>query len=123
MNEYQDPPEHEMSLRERCFAAIEETESWDKPARAIRDALHLDNARKLARERRWTYQGKARVEHPKYGSVIVPHGSNFSAIMNAAEYWRCDWLEISKEARVWACDQSLPVVRPREFCKKKSADP
>ena len=70
-----------------------------------------------ARERRWTEQKKARVEHPKYGSVIVPHGSNFSAIMNAAEYWKCDLAEIISTAKVLTCDQSLPVVRPKEFCK------
>jgi len=75
-----------------------------------------------ARARRWAYEGKSRVEHPKYGSVIVPHGSNLVAIENAAEYWGCPLLEIIGTARVWECDQSLPVVRPREFCKGGDKD-
>lgn len=78
--------------------------------------LRYLGALRRARERRWTYPGKSRVEHPKYGSVIVPHGSSFAAMLNAAEYWGADVREILGAARVWECDQSLPVVRPKEFC-------
>lgn len=39
-----------------------------------------------AREERWRVRGRARVVHPKYGAVVVPHRSNYSALLNAAEY-------------------------------------
>jgi len=81
------------------------------------DLRNNERAKEMARERRWTAPGKSRVEHPKYGSVIVPHCSNLAAIENAAEYWGCDLMEIISTAECWACDQSLPVVRPKEFCK------
>lgn len=83
----------------------------------MEDMSNYERAKAMARERRWTAQGKSRVEHPKYGSVVVPHTSNLAAIENAAEYWGCDLMEIISTAECWACDQSLPVVRPKEFCK------
>ena len=43
-----------------------------------------------AREERWRVRGRARVVHPKYGAVVVPHRSNYSALLNAAEYWGCE---------------------------------
>ena len=71
-----------------------------------------------SRESRWNAPGRARVVHPKYGAVVVPHQSNLSAMLNAAEYWRCDWLEI-RGAEVWAANpEDGPVVRPREFCRQ-----
>ena len=80
---------------------------------------HYEQARERARERRWAEQGKSRVEHPKYGSVIVPHGSKLGAIENAAEYWGCDLMEIISTARVWAVEPDAgPVRRPKEFCKR-----
>lgn len=39
-----------------------------------------------AREERWRVRGRARVVHPKYGAVVVPHRSNYAALLNAAEY-------------------------------------
>lgn len=51
------------------------------------DLSHYEQSKAMARERRWTATGKARVAHPKYGSVIVPHSYNLSAIENEAEYW------------------------------------
>lgn len=39
-----------------------------------------------AREERWRVRGRARVVHPKYGAVVVPNRSNYSALLNAAEY-------------------------------------
>ena len=80
--------------------------------REARDRQRISAAVDRARERRWSYPGKSCVEHPKYGCVIVPHGSNASAIECAAEYWGADFLEIAGNARVWPCDQSLPAVRP-----------
>lgn len=73
-------------------------------------------AKERSREDRWNAPGRARVVHPKYGTVVVPHQSNLTAILNAAEYWRCDWLEI-RDAEVWAATpEDGPVVKPREFC-------
>lgn len=47
-----------------------------------------------SRMERWRAKGISRVTHPERGTVVVPHASNLSAIMNAAEVWRCDWTEI-----------------------------
>lgn len=83
------------------------------------DLRNNERAKEMARERRWTAPGKSRVEHPKYGSVIVPHCSNLAAIENAAEFWGCDLMEIISTARVWAVEPDEgPVRRPKEFCKR-----
>lgn len=47
-----------------------------------------------ARLERWSAKGTARVTHPERGTVVVPCSSNLTAIMNAAEVWRCDWMEL-----------------------------
>lgn len=60
-------------------------------------------------------RGRARVVHPKYGAVVVPHRSNYSALLNAAEYWGCEWTDI-RDAEVWAVSHSTAVVMPKEFC-------
>lgn len=62
------------------------------------------------REQRWNAPSRARVEHPKYGSVIVPHFSNFAAVLNAAEYWGCDWAEIINAKVWWAGPEDGPAV-------------
>lgn len=59
-----------------------------------REAIHR-RAIERERENRWNAKGRACVTHPKYGSVVVPHSSNLAALMNAAEYWGCDWSEIT----------------------------
>ena len=96
-------------------AAARQLEEEDK----LNHLRHLA-AEERARERRWSYPGKSCVEHPKYGSIIVPHGSNLSAIENAAEYWGCELSEIISTARVWACDQSLPAVKRPEGRRTES---
>ena len=68
-----------------------------------------------AREERWRVRGRARVVHPKYGAVVVPHRSNYSALLNAAEYWGCEWADI-RDAEVWAVPPGTAVVIPKEFC-------
>lgn len=60
-----------------------------------REAIHR-RAIERERENRWNAKGRACVTHPKYGSVVVPHSSNLAALMNAAEYWGCDWSEITR---------------------------
>ena len=56
--------------------------------------------------------GCARVVSRKYGTVVVPHGSNFAALLNAAEVWGCDWTEI-RDAEVWrAGAEDKPVPMP-----------
>ena len=53
-----------------------------------------------------------RVVSRKYGTVVVPHGSNFAALLNAAEVWGCDWTEI-RDAEVWrAGAEDKPVPMP-----------
>lgn len=75
-------------------------------------------AREREREQRWSAKARARVVHPKYGQVIVPHHSNFAAVLNAAEYWGCDWLEVL-DAEVWRAEPGDgPTVIPKEFCKR-----
>ena len=74
-----------------------------------------DRARAAAeRERlaRWKAGGVARVVHPAHGSVVVPHNSNYAAILCAAEVWRCDWVEIL-DAEVWRAEPGeVPVSMP-----------
>lgn len=64
-----------------------------------------------SRRGRWQATGKAKVVHPNYGAVVVPHYSNLAAILNAAAVWGCDWLEIM-DARVWAAPDDTPVSMP-----------
>lgn len=68
-----------------------------------------------AHEERWRVRGRARVVHPKYGAVVVPHRSNYAALLNAAEYWGCEWTDI-RDAEVWAVPLGTAVVMPKEFC-------
>lgn len=72
----------------------------------------LADAERQTREYRWSDLARARVIHPAYGVVVVPHCSNLAAIQNAAEVWRCDWLEI-RDAQVWAAEPGdVPVKMP-----------
>lgn len=54
---------------------------------------HETSVTERARRERWQASGCARVVSRKYGTVVVPHGSNFAALLNAAEVWGCDWTE------------------------------
>lgn len=74
-----------------------------------REQIRRD-AQARARFHRWQAPGRARVEHPAHGSVVVPHASNLAAILNAAEVWRCNWATIL-DAKVWAADPSEPVAK------------
>lgn len=72
----------------------------------------LASAAERARGHRWDAPGRARVVHPDHGTVVVPHSSNLAAIMNAAEVWRCDWIELL-DAEVWAAEPGdVAVKRP-----------
>lgn len=72
-----------------------------------------------SREERWNAKGRACVVHPERGTVVVPHSSNLAALLNAAEYWGCSWLEI-RDAEVWAArPEDGPAVKPREFAQKR----
>lgn len=63
------------------------------------------------RAERWNAPGRSKVTHQKYGTIVVPHRSNLSAIINAAEVWGCDWVEIL-DAEVWAANKDTPTARP-----------
>ena len=67
-------------------------------------------AARRARIHRWSVPGRARVTHPAHGAVVVPHCSNLAAILNAAEVWGCNWVEIL-DAQVWAAqgEQAAPM--------------
>lgn len=67
------------------------------------------------REQRWNAPCRAKVVHPKYGSIIVPHCSNFAAILNAAEYWGCDWLEVINAEVWWARPEDGQAVTMPEI--------
>ena len=72
----------------------------------------LEAARKRARESSWRAPGRARVVHPTRGAVVVPCSSKLTAMMNAAEVWRCDWMEI-RDAQVWAAEPgAVPAKKP-----------
>lgn len=82
-----------------------------------REDIHK-RARERTRAERWNARGRSRVVHPKYGEVVVPHSSNLAAVMNAAEYWGCDWSSIT-DAKVWlAGPGDGPVALPMEFYGK-----
>ena len=66
-----------------------------------------------AREERWRVRGRARVVHPKYGAVVVPHRSNYSALLNAAEYWGCADAVLDGNIDIFI-NGYLKV--PKEFC-------
>ena len=77
-----------------------------------------EKGRIAARERRWIYPGKATVTHPKYGKVVVPCPSKLAAILNAAEFWKCDELEIfDATVMVWK-EGDGPCRRPRDIAEK-----
>lgn len=81
-----------------------------------------DQAAQRERENRWAAKGRSKVTHPRYGSVVVPHHSNFSAIVNAAEYWGCDWMELLN-AQVWRAEPGDgPAVIPKEFCRRSGGN-
>lgn len=85
-----------------------------------REDLH-QRARERTRAERWNARGRSRVVHPKYGEVVVPHSSNLAAVMNAAEYWECDWSTIT-DAKVWlAGPGDGPVALPMEFLREGGA--
>lgn len=72
----------------------------------------LETVKQRARANCWKATGRARVTHPAHGTVVVPHSSRLSAIMNAAEVWRCDWAEIT-DAQVWAAEPGdIPAKMP-----------
>lgn len=62
------------------------------------------------RRQRWAAKGRVRVTHPDHGSVVVPNSSNFVALLNAAEVWGCDWLEL-RDAVIQGVDRSEPVSK------------
>mgnify|MGYP000763518718 FL=1 len=86
-----------------------------------REAIHR-RAIERERENRWNAKGRACVTHPKYGSVVVPHSSNLAALMNAAEYWDCDWSEITDASVMVAKPGDGPAVKPKEFCNLVASD-
>lgn len=89
------------------------------------------SAEAAARRNRWIAPGRAKVTHPEYGSVVVPCGSKLGALMCAAEYWRCQWSEITDADVRAAAPGDGRAVCPRDYAaeaiaalgKKKSVGP
>ena len=52
---------------------------------------------------RWAAPCKARIEHPAYGVIVVPHRSNYAAMECAAEAWGCDPAELL-DCGVWLAE-------------------
>jgi len=70
-------------------------------------------AEQLDRSSRWTKKGLARVTDKDRGSIVVPCGSPYSALLCAAEYWGCDWTDITG-ATVMAAEPGAIAVSPPE---------
>ena len=67
-----------------------------------------------ARRERWRAGGCARVVSRKYGTVVVPHGSNFAALLHPAVVAGFDWPEI-RGAAVWrAGKEERAVAMPHQ---------
>ena len=75
----------------------------------------MTEAERKARRQRWLARGKARVTHPRYGNVVVPHLSNLAAVENAAEFWKCELGDIIADAQVVWVEPGTPARRPKEF--------
>ena len=73
--------------------------------------IYRDSVERSRRER-WEQKSLARVTHPNHGSVVVPHRSNLAAILNAAEVWGCDWMEITDAAVYLAEPGAVPASMP-----------
>lgn len=67
------------------------------------------------RRSRWSARTIARVTHPQYGTIVVPHMSNFSALLNAADVWGCHWLKISDAQVSVAEPNDKPVRSPYTY--------
>lgn len=76
--------EAEQVSLEDLFEVKEAARRADLTRRAAR-------AKERARKERWAEPARSQVTHPDHGAVTVPHGSNFSAILCAAEVWGVDW--------------------------------
>lgn len=65
--------------------------------------MTAEQREKFSRRERWSAKGRARVSHPAHGSVVVPCGSPYAALLCAADVWDCNWMEI-RNAEVWAAE-------------------
>jgi len=70
-------------------------------------------AEERAQVARWESKGQARVTHETHGSIVVPCGSKYAALLCAADYWRCDWLDIRGATVMAAEPGAIPVKPPR----------
>lgn len=87
-------------------------ERMERPVRTGMEYRARCSPAERTRLERWQTPGLAKVVHPTRGTVVVPHGSNFAALLNAAEVWGCDWTEI-RDAEVWrAGAEDKPVPMP-----------
>lgn len=110
-----------MAKKEKTPEELAAEEAAKEAKRLEELRIAAEEAEKRSRVNRWTASGKSRVTHPRYGSVIVPHLSKLAAIENAAEFWKCDTLDIIQDASVdWVPADDGPVRRPKEFYKNRT---
>lgn len=110
-----------MAKKEKTPEELAEEEAAKEAKRMEELRIAAEEAESRSRVNRWTASGKSRVTHPNFGSVIVPHLSKLAAIENAAEFWKCEPLDIIQDASVeWIPADDGPVRRPKEFYTKKT---
>ena len=73
-----------------------------------------------SRKSRWTAKGRAEVSHPRYGTVTVPCGSPYEALLNACEVWGVDCTDVMREKKytVTVARKGAKVTVAREFLKE-----
>lgn len=112
-------PKGKPRKREKTPEELAEEEAAKEAKRMEELRVSAEEAERRSRVNRWTASGKSRVTHPNFGSVIVPHLSKLAAIENAAEFWKCEPLNIIRDASVeWIPANDGPVRRPKEFYKE-----
>lgn len=75
---------------------------------------YVESIKRRVYEERWHTGGPAVVSHPDYGEIVVPHTSNFCALLNAAELWGCDWMDIRDATVMWV-PKDTPMKTPWNY--------
>lgn len=81
-----------------------------------------DTGEAMARIRRWTVAGKAKVTHPDKGAVVVPCASNLAAMLCAMEFWGLPETELGRCKCFNAGPEDGPVRRPKNIYTYMAAE-
>lgn len=84
---------------------------WDKSGN------DMTQADERSRKSRWTARGRAEVSHPRYGTLTVPCGSPYEALLNACEVWGVDCVDVMREKKytVTVARKGAKVTVAREY--------